>query len=89
MAQRTMGSPMIAIVLPSRQRGPGVIQRCEPGDVQTLVPQASGKRLAQPVFHGRPGADEIELDTPLACPSFERLGREFVAMIDGNRNGYA
>ena len=77
----------IVVELPALDLRARVLDRHELHDVKAFVAQLAVERLDVPVFHGLSGSDKVELHTVTPRPVLERLGREFRAMIDGDRRG--
>ena len=91
MAERAVRAALIVIDSPGFDLCLRICDRRELVDVQTLIAQPAVKGFDERVFHGFPGADEIELDAAREGPVLERPSvlerprHELGAVIDGDR----
>ena len=82
-----MRSPLIVVSPPGLNLLPGIIQRQEPVDVQTLVPEAAIKRLDEGIVHRLARTAEVQRYLVLICPLIHLLRNKLRTVINGYRSG--
>jgi hypothetical protein len=78
-------SKLIVLFSPVLDLGPGIAQRLEPVDVQTLVPEAAAKGLDKGIVRRLSRSGEIQRHSVIVGPRFKGLRDELGAIISPDR----